>query len=55
MSNPPARVLVVDDDELARMEIARCVEQQGHERHRQTVDAKQERGSGWIAHWEVPR
>jgi CheY-like chemotaxis protein len=30
MTNEPRHILVVDDDELARMEIARSVEQQGH-------------------------
>lgn len=30
MANETRRVLVIDDDELARVEIARCVEQQGH-------------------------
>lgn len=30
MTNQASQVLVVDDDELARMEISRCVEQQGH-------------------------
>ena len=30
MTNQASHVLVVDDDELARMEISRCVEQQGY-------------------------
>lgn len=30
MTNEPKHILVADDDELARMEIARSVEQQGH-------------------------
>ena len=30
MTTEPRQVLVIDDDELARLEIARCVEQQGH-------------------------
>jgi len=30
MTNQTSHVLVVDDDELARMEISRCIEQQGH-------------------------
>ena len=30
MTNEPSQVLVVDDDELTRLEIARIVEQQGH-------------------------
>jgi CheY-like chemotaxis protein len=30
MTNEPRHILVADDDELARMEIARSVEQQGH-------------------------
>ena len=30
MTNQANHILVVDDDELARMEISRCVEQQGH-------------------------
>ena len=30
MTNQPRHVLVVDDDELARKEITRCVEQLGH-------------------------
>ena len=30
MMNEPSQVLVVDDDELARLEIARIVKQQGH-------------------------
>ena len=30
MTNRANRILVVDDDELARMEISRCVEQQGY-------------------------
>ncbi len=30
MANEPRHILVTDDDELARMEIARSVEQQGH-------------------------
>ena len=30
MTNQATHILVVDDDELARMEISRCVEQQGH-------------------------
>ena len=30
MINDPGQVLVVDDDELARLEIARIVERQGH-------------------------
>lgn len=30
MTDESRRVLVIDDDELARAEIARCVEQQGH-------------------------
>ena len=31
MMNEPSQVLVVDDDELSRLEIARIVEQQGHD------------------------
>lgn len=30
MTNQAKHILVVDDDELARMEISRCVEQQGY-------------------------
>jgi CheY-like chemotaxis protein len=30
MTTEPRQVLVIDDDELARLEIARCVEQQSH-------------------------
>jgi sigma-B regulation protein RsbU (phosphoserine phosphatase) len=30
MTNRSIRILVVDDDELARMEVSRCVEQQGY-------------------------
>lgn len=30
MKNKAIRILVVDDDELARIEISRCVEQQGY-------------------------
>ena len=30
MTNQASHILVVDDDELARMEISRCVEQQGY-------------------------
>ena len=30
MVNGPKHILVVDDDELARLEMVRCVEQQGH-------------------------
>jgi len=30
MTNQASHVLVVDDDKLARMEISRCVEQQGY-------------------------
>ncbi len=30
MTNEPSQVLVVDDDELARLEITRIVKQQGH-------------------------
>ena len=30
MTNEPGNVLLVDDDKLARLEIARCVEQLGH-------------------------
>ncbi|MGI9316241.1 MAG: response regulator [bacterium] len=30
MNNPPAQILVVDDDMMARMEVAQCVRNLGH-------------------------